>query len=107
MPFNGTKQVCGIFDYVISVLKTQKIKGTKNMKKYAECAEIVKRVAMIAGDERSSKCGYDLFMGLEKGDIDKRLKVWMIYIEDKKAGKTDFIDEERDGVWVPAIPLNF
>jgi hypothetical protein len=92
----------------ISVFKdVKKLKEQKNMKKYAKCAELVKQVAMIAGNERSSKCGYDLFMGLEKGDIDKRLKVWTIYIEDKKAGKTDFIDVERDGVWVPAIPLNF
>lgn len=77
------------------------------MKKFAEYAELVKKIAMTVSDERSSKCGYDLLMGLQKGDVDKRLKAWEEFLADKQAGKSDFVDEERDGVWVPAIPLSF
>lgn len=67
---------------------------------YTSCAELIKRVTKEKGDERASKCGYDLFMGLVKDNINDRHDAWIRFL-----GETDdHTDEERDGIWVPAIP---
>lgn len=73
----------------------------KDLKKYAD---LVAFVSTYVGDERGSKCGYDLLRGLEKGDAPDRYEAWIGYINEvkKKEGHTD---TERDGVWVPAIPV--
>lgn len=71
------------------------------MKQYAE---IVRRVAQEVGDERASKCGYDLLMGLSEGNAKDRAKAWERYLEEHKTGD-GHTDTERDGVWVPAISL--
>lgn len=70
----------------------------KNCLKYTK---LIARVAREKGDERSSKCGYDLMMGLVKGDSEDRYDAWIRYLGEKD----DHTDEERDGIWVPAIPL--
>jgi len=68
---------------------------------YAKYARLIVSVAREKGDERASKLGYDLFMGMVKGDSEKRYDAWIGYLKEID----DHIDEERDGVWVPAIPL--
>lgn len=73
----------------------------KRMELYPKYAELIKRVAREKGDERSSKCGYDLFMGIVKGDSKKRYDAWIDYLKEVDS----HTDEERDGVWVPAMSL--
>jgi hypothetical protein len=63
-------------------------------------ADVVRRVAFCLGDERASKCGYDLLMGLVDGDAMKRAQAWERAMADKKYTVT----QERNGVWVPATP---
>lgn len=65
-------------------------------------ADMVRRVAQEIGDERASKCGYDLLMGLVEGNARGRLKSWEIYLKEheRNDGHTE---TERNGVWVPAL----
>lgn len=72
------------------------------MEKYAD---IVRRVSQEVNDERAAKCGYDLLKGLERGDAKKRAQAWKRYLQECKDGE-GHTDTERDGVWVPAIPIN-
>lgn len=74
------------------------------MNEHARYADLIRRVAQTIGDERASKCGYDLFMGLHIGDVEDRFRVWEDYLVEhvKGNGHTETL---RDGVWVPAIPL--
>jgi len=74
------------------------------MSDYEKYADLIRRVAQTISDERASKCGYDLFMGLYAGDVDDRFKVWENYLKEhvENSGHTETL---RDGVWVPAIPL--
>jgi hypothetical protein len=69
-------------------------------------AELIYKISHLVGDERSAKCGYDLFMGLADGTHKKRAKAWNRYI-DECLNDSDHVDTERDGVWVPAIPTLF
>jgi len=71
---------------------------------YKEYAELIKRVSEIVGAERAEKCGYDLMMGLDKGDVSDRKKAWERYLEEVKNNESN-TDELRDDVWVPEIPL--
>ena len=71
-----------------------------------EFANLVKTVAQNAGDERGAKCGYDLLMGLEQGDVEDRARAWIGWLRDKNRGDAT-TETERNGVWVPAIPLKF
>ncbi len=64
-------------------------------------ANLIKRLALEKGDERASKCGYDLFMGMNDGTAEQRFQAW----EDYLAATNGHADTERDGVWVPAICL--
>jgi hypothetical protein len=59
-------------------------------------ANLIKRISQERTAERAEKCGYDLFMGLSQGDAEKRYEAWIDYLN---------TDTQRDGVWVPAIPL--
>lgn len=70
----------------------------QKMRKYAT---LVREVATQKGDERASKCGYDLFCGLATGNAEKRYDAWIRFLKEKD----DHTDSNRDGVWVPAIPL--
>ena len=70
----------------------------KKLKLYAN---LVARVAREKGNERSSKCGYDLFMGLVEGNINKRFDAWKNYLLEDDSHNS----EERNGIWVPAITL--
>lgn len=74
---------------------------TGSMKKYAY---LIRKVAQEVNDERASKCGYDLMMGLEKGNHKNRAEAWERYINELKDNDSH-TDEERDGCWVPAIPV--
>ena len=71
--------------------------------KYRVYATLIKNIAQKYGDERASKCGYDLMLGLEYGNIDDREVAWERYLAEEK--DSSHTDEERNGVWVPSIPL--
>lgn len=71
---------------------------------YKECAQLIQKVALEFGDERAAKCGYDLFNGMANGTIKKRIKAWENYLREGKNGS--HTDEQRDGVWVPAVFIN-
>lgn len=76
----------------------------KKRLKYKSYAALIKEVATTVSEERASKCGYDLMMGLSLGTDEKRAKAWRDYIVERKNEK-ELNEELRDGVWVPAIPL--
>jgi len=63
----------------------------------------IEKVSKESSDERGSKCGYDLVGGILAGDFDGRLKAWERHLGCVARGDTIFTDEERDGIWVPAI----
>ena len=71
--------------------------------KYIEYANLIKDTAFKYGDERASKCGYDLMIGLHKGNDAQRAEAWARYFNEDKDGS--HTDEEREGCWCPAIPL--
>jgi len=71
-------------------------------KKMFDFAQLTREVAEKKNDERAAKCGYDLLMGLARGDADERAKAWKDWLEDDSGSETTC---ERDGVWVPAVPL--
>ena len=73
-------------------------------KKFKLYANLIKKVAVEKNDERASKCGYDILMGLageDGGKVKDRVKAWERFLTEK----TMHNEEERNGVWVPAIPL--
>lgn len=74
------------------------------MNRYNHYAVLIQKVSQEISDERGSKCGYDLMMGLVAGNHGDRAKAWEDYLEQHKT-KQGHTDTERDGVWVPAIPL--
>lgn len=99
-----TLSIVGMF---VSILR--KIDGELN-NNYISYANLIKEVSIRLGDEKGSKCGYDLFMGLicedPKKSINKRYKAWKdLLIEIEKDPNCGRREEERDGVWVPSIPL--
>ena len=65
---------------------------------YIKYAELIKTVALKKGEERGCKCGFDLMMGIHKGDLKKRVEAWEGYLESEA-----WAEEDRDGIWVPAI----
>lgn len=69
-----------------------------------EARQCIQQIALQCGDERAAKAGYDLFGGLITRNALARLKAWQAYlVADKEGGA--LAEEERDGVWVPAISL--
>ena len=72
-----------------------------NKETAASYADLIKRISQKVNDERASKCGYDLFMGLVAGNIKDRAEAWENYLDDPNG---PCVSEERDGCWVPAIP---
>ena len=72
-------------------------------KKFKLYANLIKRVAVEKNDERASKCGYDILMGLagEGKKVKDRVNAWERFLKEK----TIHTEEERNGVWVPAISL--
>ena len=86
------------------VSSTLVLKGVYMAKNYVGYASLVREVAQKQGDERGAKCGYDLLMGLAKGDVDDRAEVWQDWL-DNPDGPAGHTQANRDGVWVPAIPL--
>ena len=77
------------------------LKAIMNPKTAFDYAQFIKRVAQEKGDERASKCGYDLMMGFARGDVAKRVGAWERYLKETEA--QGHVDSERDGVWAPAI----
>jgi len=73
-------------------------------KKFNECAALIREVAQTVNDERASKCGYDLMLALKTDSVDDYMVAWRRYIKEHKSNEPHN-DEQRNGVWVPAIPL--
>lgn len=63
----------------------------------------IKHVSLESSEEKGSKCGYDLIGGILEGNFDKRLKAWERHLGCVHRGDNVFTDEERDGIWVPAL----
>lgn len=63
-------------------------------------------IAVNVDDERSAKFGYDMMKGMLSGNYVKRLNAWIDWYNNYMQGNHDSVDEERDGVWVPAIPYS-
>ena len=73
-------------------------------KNYERYASLIREVSVKKNDERAAKCGYDLLMGLAKGDVDDRAVAWYDWLQDSD-GPSGTTQEQRDGAWVPAIPV--
>lgn len=71
---------------------------------YENYALLVRKVSNAAGHERAEKCGYDLLMGLAKGDHKDRAGAWEIYLHEVRHDQ-GHTDELRDGCWIPAVPI--
>jgi len=67
-------------------------------------ATLIKKVAQELGDERASKCAYDCLLQENNGQLKETVAAWEGYIVDKKTNN-GVTETERNGVWVPAIPL--
>jgi hypothetical protein len=85
-------------------------KGTSTRTRVLQYADLVREVATTiqCGDYRyaeelAAKCGYDLLRGIHAGNAPARARTWKRYIEECK-NNFGHTFEERDGVWVPAIP---
>ena len=63
-------------------------------------------IAVNISDERSTKFGYDMMKGMISGNYVKRLNAWIDWYNNYMEGNQDSVDEERDGIWVPAIPYS-
>ena len=63
-------------------------------------------ISVNIDDERAAKFGYDMMKGIVSGNYVKRLNAWIDWYNNYMQGNTDSVDEERDGVWVPAIPYS-
>lgn len=74
------------------------------IKRSGKYANIVRNITELVSQERGAKCGYDLWMGYQKGDIDTRYGAWVRYLAEHR-NKQPHSETERDGVWVPAIQL--
>lgn len=71
---------------------------------YVLMAVLIKRVALQAGDERASKCGYDLMHAINDGTSGDIRKAWERFLEEEIRGEVH-IDTERHGAWVPSVAL--
>lgn len=69
-----------------------------------EIAELIKEVDINCGSERAAKCAYDCLYQWEAGQLKETMDVWKSYIIEHK-NKSGHTETERNGIWVPAIPL--
>ena len=69
-------------------------------------SQLAQSIAVNISDERSAKFGYDMMKGIISGNYIKRLNAWIDWYNNYMEGNRDSVDEERDGVWVPAIPYS-
>lgn len=69
-------------------------------------SKLAQSIAVNISDERSAKFGYDMMKGMIFGNYVKRLNAWIGWYNNYMQGDTDSVEEERDGVWVPAIPYS-
>jgi hypothetical protein len=67
-----------------------------------KCIVLTRKIAEEVNDERSSKCGYDLFMGIKTGNVEQRIKAWNRYLVECKNGEAH-VSGWRDDIWVPAL----
>jgi hypothetical protein len=67
-------------------------------------SKLAQSIAVNISDERAAKFGYDMMKGIISGNYTKRLNAWIEWYNNYMEGNRDSVDEERDGVWVPAIP---
>jgi hypothetical protein len=82
-------------------LKKPKVPDADTLSVYAR---LIRSVAQHCTEERGCKCGHDLIMGLVKGDHLDRALAWERYLKEVK-NNTGHTETNRDGAWVPAIPL--
>ena len=66
---------------------------------------LAQEIAINVSDERSAKFGYDIMNGIIQGNHVDRLNAWIEWYNNYMQGNRDSVDEERNGVWVPAIPI--
>jgi len=69
-------------------------------------SQLAQSIAVNISDERSAKFGYDMMKGMLSDNYIKRLNAWIDWYNNYMEGNRDSVDEERDGVWVPAIPYS-
>jgi hypothetical protein len=78
-----------------------------NVKKaYLEVAlRVSESIAKDIGNERSSKFGYDMLNGIKEGNPIARLNAWIEWYNNQMSSSDNGdTEEERNGIWAPAIP---
>jgi hypothetical protein len=72
-------------------------------------AKLVRKVAVSdAPDFKAGMCAFDCLLQWDQGGkklLDETIKVWEQRLKDISDGETSFTDAERNGIWVPSIPL--
>jgi hypothetical protein len=76
-----------------------------NKKEINIACNLIQSISQNISDERAAKFGYDILRGLQRGNVKERLKSWEDYYIQYKNGEKSFSEEQRDGIWVPAISL--
>ncbi len=77
----------------------------KKDKQYRKAiTDLVRQISLEISDERASKCAYDCLMQWDSGYLDETILAWQGYIQEVKS-KSGHCETQRNGVWVPAIPL--
>lgn len=74
------------------------------MNEKLEIANLVKLVSQTINDERAAKCAYDCLMQWNDGHLGDTILAWHRHLKEHKNNQ-GHTDTERNGVWVPAIPL--
>lgn len=62
-------------------------------------------ISQSENDERAAKFAYDIMCGLLEGNEVDRFNAWADWLN--REDKNESVDEERNGVWVPAIPVKY
>lgn len=72
--------------------------------KQKELAILVKRVSLELNFERGAVCAHDCLMQWDDGRLEETMKAWERYLDEVKNDQPHS-DTNRNGAWVPAIPL--
>lgn len=80
-------------------------------------AALLSQIAQNVSDERAAKFGYDILNGIAEGNVIDRYEAWVDWWKPRQkhleqhGNLTNFVidecDAERNGVWVPAIPMKY
>jgi len=69
-----------------------------------QIADLIRRVSVQSGDKRGGYCGFDLMLQWRAGKLKETMAVWEKDLISRAAGQPE-PQTDRNGIWVPAIPV--